>query len=161
MSLIQTISSRILDDCINEGSKMAFTGTATNTQTDTVIWDFPATRSCIVVGYVFTTSSATALQVSLGFKPNDGATVNFFTGFIAAGGGVERVFQVGDWYRSPLDTQLVIAVAGTGTIAYTIDCRNTSSPAAVGYPSREGAIDHDGRAVLAPESGKTRGLSEL
>lgn len=156
MSLIQTIKSRQVADCINEGSKMAFTGTVTNSVTDSVIYAFPSNRAFAVTGLCVSTSSTSSIQVSLGIRVGS-TTTSFFTGFVVAGGNFERVFETGDWYRSPLGASLVITTSGTGITAYTVDTRVTADSAAVNYVSHEGAIDHPGRAVLPPESGQDRG----
>lgn len=161
MSLIQTIKSRPQTDLINEGSKVAFTGTVTNGVTDSVIWQCPSDRSLILCGITVSTSASTSIQVSIGWKTGSDATTYFFTGFVVAGGPITITPQLGDWYRSDLGQKLVITTSGTGVTAYSLDCRMTSSPAAVNYVSHEGSVDHAGRPVFPPPSGKTRGQMEI
>lgn len=161
MSLIQRITSRRLEDTINEGYKLALTG-ALSSGTDQIVFTAATNRAPIITGLSLTTSSGSSILVSVGFKNGSDATLTLFEAYITSGSGVSRMYPLGDWYRGRLNDSIVITTAGA--VAYTLDSRITSEPTALNYVEHEfggGASGHRGKAVFPDESGLARGQSEL
>jgi len=156
MSLSQLIKSRMLQDVINEGLKIAATGTAVGPVTDQILFALPPNRAVMVLGYTISTSLATAVLVSLGFKDGVNPTKTFFTGYVSNSGGPICVnFQLGDCYRGGANEAVVIT--SDGSVAWTVDTRVTDTPTVTGYIEHEASQLHSGRAMLPPENGLQRG----
>lgn len=160
MSLIQRITTRRIDDVINEGAKVALTG-GLSSGTDQVVFVAADTRAPIITGFSISTNSGTAILVSIGFKNGVEDTLEFYRGYIGGGQtSVDKVFQLGDWYRGRLGDSIVISTAGT--VAYTVDARITSEPAALGYIEQEYGHGADGHRAKAVFPGENRhGQSEV
>jgi len=160
MSLSQKIKSRLLQDVINEGLKIAATGTCGGAVTDQVIFALPPMRAVIVCGFTLTTPSNTAVLVSLGFKKGSNPTKTFFSGYVSNSGGPISVnYQLGDWYRG--DTEEAVVVTTDGAAGWTIDTRVTQDPTITGYIEHEGTSLHAGRAYFPDQNGMKRGESEV
>ena len=160
MSLSQSIKSRLLQDCINEGLKVAITGLTGGAVTDQVILALPPSRAMIVCGLIVSTDSAAAVLVSLGFKPLVGPTKTFFTGYVSnQAGPITSNYQVGDWYRGSVNEPIVITT--TANAAYSIDTRVTQETTVTGYIEHEGTDLHAGRAYFPDQNGANRGQSEV
>lgn len=159
MSLIFQIKSRRAEDLVNEGFRASLTGEL-NAGVDQVVLSCPSDRLFAVAAVVISTNDDTPGLVQVGFKSGVLATSEFIRVFLAADGDVlEHSYAVGDWRYGALGHNLVITTAVH--IAYTIDCRIISEPAALGYIAREGAIGHSHGAVYPSESGRERGQSEF
>lgn len=159
MSLIQEIKTRRLEDVINEGAKVALTGTMSGSGTDQVLFASDTSRSIIVSGFTLSSSSGSVVLMSLGFKPNGGSTLNFFQGYVNS---ITRTYALGDWYRGGPGDSLVITSAAA--CAYTVDVRLGSTPLVLGYIEHEfgrGASGHRAKAVFPDEAGANRGLMEI
>lgn len=160
MSLSQLIKSRMLQDVINEGLKIASTGTVVGAVTNQVLFALPPKRAVIVCGFSLSTSTDTAVLVSLGFKNGASPTKVFFTGYVSNSGGPLVVnYQLGDWYRGDANETLVITTSGPA--AWTVDTRVTDMPTTTGYIEHEAAELHSGRAFFPQENGIQRGQSEV
>ena len=163
MSLIQKIVSRSPQDLINEGYKLAITGSAALV-TDSIIWTGTADRAIIITGFTLSSNQATAVLVSLGFRLDLGTTLNFFQGYVSSGASFCKEFPLGDWYRGGLGYDLVLTTSGAGPIAFTVDTRVTSFPAELGYIENYGAQSataHSGQAWFPNPAGLARGQSEV
>jgi len=146
----------MLQDVINEGMKLAATGTAAGAVTDQVAFALPPNRAVIICGFTLTTSSNTAVLVSLGFKDGVNPTKTFFSGYVSNSGGSICVnYQLGDWYRGNVNETLVIT--SDGPVGWTVDTRVTEIPTVTGYIEHEASQLHSGRAMLPPENGLQRG----
>lgn len=146
----------MLQDVINEGMKIAATGSSLVLLTDQVVFALPPDRAVIVCGYTLSTSSVTPVFVSLGFKDGVNPTKTFFNGYVSANSGPICVsFQLGDWYRGNVNEAVVIT--SDGAITWTVDTRVTQSPTVTGYIEHEASQLHSGRANYPPENGLQRG----
>ena len=165
MSLIQNIKSRRLDDLINEGARVTFTGTATPGGSIITLITLTTPpdigeegQSFILTGYQVSSDSGTPLLVTMGF--DDGTAINnFFTGYIGGGQTAEISYALGDWTFGELGDNIVIEAA-SGTFAYTIDGRITRGISPLGYIQQIGSKEHE-NPVFAPEKGRARGQSEF
>jgi hypothetical protein len=162
MSLIQRISSRRLEDTINEGSRVVVTGTVAGGATDSILLNVADDRYIVVTGLHLSTNSATTtpVLVSLGLRSGSNPTITFFNGFLSPSSPVTIVYALGNWRYGDLGYDLVITVGTTtNTIAYTIDMRQGASPTPLGYIEQIGAKTH-ANPVFPDESGLARGQSE-
>jgi len=165
MSLIQGIKSRRFDDLINEGARVAITGTAAlsgSSVTLLSLLDPPDTgeegQSFILTGYQLSSDEGSPIEVALGF--DDGTTVtDFFTGFVGGGQVIDHALTLGDWIFSDLGDDIVIT-AGSGTFAFTIDGRIIRGIKPLGYIQQIGSKEH-ANPVFPPDNGRLRGQSEF
>jgi hypothetical protein len=160
MSLINAIKSRNVQDLANEGLRVAYTGEilvgpATDQQVPGSA--IVAERFYIVTGWHLSTSSATPVKVTLGFKKAGDPTVPFFTAYITANSPAEKVLPVHDWKFGDLEYELVITTSAAADVAYSVDARISASKEPKGYVEREGNKTHDTKGNFPPESSLHRG----
>lgn len=164
MSLISSIKTKRLEDLLNGGHKMIFTGTVTGVVTDSVIQTLPHERLMFVGSYVLTSNNATPILVSLGFKAGVSTTLEFFRGYVSSSAGVAVVLDPHDWVYGPLSTtdSLVSLVISTsaGNVAYTINSKVFAEKNPLGYIEQIGAPTH-ANPYFGLESGYYRGQSEF
>jgi len=161
MSLVQKISSRHPSDLLNDGLQYAAAGSSGGV-TDLVVVPIAANRAPVVMGFTLTSTSATPVAVSLGFKKGSDVTMTFFQGQVTSSSPLMVQYGCNSWYRGDLGYSVVLTSAGA--VTYSVDAKITSFPAALGYVEREGSQNpnsHMGRAWLPPDSGADRGQSEL
>lgn len=158
MSLIQNIKTRRHDDLINEGSRITLTGTLTS-GTDHVVLSSSSSRFVIVTGYHLSTNASGSILVSIGLKTGSDPTTDIFQGYIGNSVVGSRTLSFGDWIYGDLEYDLVITVP-SDTVAYTIDGRVSSSPAALGYIQQIGSQEH-ANPYFGLESGAARGQMEF
>jgi len=161
MSLIQRVTARNQIDLINEGLQYSATGVTGGMVTNMVVVPISTDRAPIVMGFTLTSAAGPTL-VSIGFKKGSDSTIIFFEGHVASAGPVTVSYGPTGWYRGDLGYNVVLTSAGN--IAYSIDAKVTSFPAALGYVEHEGGQSpsgHMGRAWLPPQSGLDRGQSEV
>jgi hypothetical protein len=157
MSLVQRITTRRLDDIINQGYRFALTGSV-GTVTDTAIQTGAIERTIVTTGFVLSTTSATDVLVSLGYKAGVSATVTFFQGYVRAGGPIIFVYSLGDERYSIPGDALVITTNAAGPVVYTINGRIVGEKVALGYIEHAGAPAHSGSPGFPPEYSGFSGL---
>lgn len=138
MSLIQRIVTRRQEDIINQGFRAAFTGSV-GTVSDQAIWTAVAERTVVVTGITLSTTSATDVIVSLGFKTGLSATNVFYTGYIKSGSPLVFPYTFGDEKYSLPGDAFVITTNAAGPTIYTINARIIGEKVALGYIQIEGA----------------------
>lgn len=142
MSLIYTITSRSMQDLINEGDKLVMTGTF-GSGTDQIIQAAAADRAFIVTGFSLTTNNGTPFLVSLGFKQGSTSTQVFHQSYVGSSMPIVRDYALGAWVNGGLGYNLVLTSAGT--VYYTINMRSTAIKAGINYvESDTGATGHAG-----------------
>jgi hypothetical protein len=157
MSLIQQIKSKAFTDLINEGARLALTGTL-GSGTDQVIYSMPASRFFIVAGYSISSGSVTSVEVRLAIKKGTDPAMEFFRGHVGAGMPISRDLSFGNMLYGDLGYSLV--ASSDGTFSYTIDGRLSSGLTPLGYIQQIGSKEHN-NPYFGPESGKDRGQMEL
>lgn len=150
MSLIQRITTRRLEDIINQGYRFGLTGSV-GTVTDSAIQAGISERTIVTTGFVLSTTSATDVIVSLGYKNGVAATVNFFQGYIRAGGPIVFTYGIGDERYSAPGESLVITTSAAGATIYTINGRIIGEKVALGYIEHLGASAHSGSPGFPPD----------
>lgn len=141
MSLIQSIRTRRLDDIINQGYRFSDIGSVASV-TDTVVQAAVDERTIVVTGLVLSTTSATDVLVSVGFKTGSSSSVPFLASYIRAGGPIVLTYALGDErYSSPGDA-LTISTNAAGPTEYTIFGRIIGEKVALGYIEHMGASAH-------------------
>jgi len=138
MSLIQKITTRRFEDIINQGYRFGLTGSV-GTVTDTAIQAGATDRSIVVTSFVLSTTSATDVIVSLGFKDGVTTTRTFFSGYIRAAGPIIFSYSTGDERYSNPTEALVITTDAGGPVIYTVNGRIIGEKIAKGYIEIEGA----------------------
>ena len=138
MSLIQRIVSRRQEDIINQGYRAAFTGSV-GSVTDTAIWTAVVERTVVVTGFCLSTTSATDVLVTLGFKTGVSTTVPFFQGYVKSGSPLIYTYTFGDEKYSLPGDALVITTNAAGPTVYTVNARIIGEKVALGYVQIEGA----------------------
>lgn len=157
MSLIQQIKSKAFTDLINEGARVALTGTL-GSGNDQSIHSVPSDRFFIVAGYCISSNSATAVEVKLAFKKGSDPAIEFFRGYVGTGTSIVRDLPFGNMLYGDLGYSLV--ASSSGTFSYTIDGRLSSGLAPLNYIQQIGSKEHS-NPYFGPESGKARGQMEL
>jgi|SRR3989304_2536072 len=148
MSLIQRITARNFQDVINQGWRFSLTASV-GSVTDSVIQAAQAERTIVVTGFILSTTSATDVLVTLGFK-GSGATVPFFSGYLRAAGPIVYPFPMGDERYSQVGEALVITTNAGGPVVYTLNGRVIGEKVALGYIQVEGA-GHSGAPGFPPQ----------
>lgn len=149
MSLIQKIATRRFEDIINQGFRFAFTGSV-GTVTDQALWTGATDRSVVTTGFILSTTSATDVLVSLGYKTGIAATVVFFQGNVKSGAPIVYNYMTGDERYSNCTDSLVITTGAAGPVIYTVNGRIIGDKISLGYIEREGAPAHSGGANYPP-----------
>lgn len=157
MSLIQRVSSKALQDLINEGYRQTVLGTTGGPVTDQVILSIPADRAAIVTGFYISSSVSASQIVTLGFKKG-ATTAYFFTGYLKDVAPIAVQYALGDWRYGDLEYSLVLTT-GAAT-AFSVFCRVTSEAAPLGFIQQIAAPQHH-CPWLPPDSAKDRGASEF
>jgi len=157
MSLVQRITTRRMEDIINQGFRFAQTGSV-GSVTDTVIQAAASERTIVTTGFCLSTTSATDVLVSLGYKTDVSATVNFFQGYIRAGGPIVFTYTLGDERYSLPGDALVITANAVGPVVYTVNGRIIGEKVALGYIEHAGASAHSGSPGFPPEYSGFSGL---
>jgi hypothetical protein len=161
MSLIETVGVRNFSDIINEGSRATYTGTITGPKTDEIVTPVPDDRFLIVVSYIFTSPTVAPDLVSFGLRGGvPASTMDLFEGYVGSGNQVHHHYSPGDWRYGELGWDLVMSVPAGLDVAYTFNCRISSSPEPLGYIQQIGSKEH-ANPYFGPESGRERGQSEL
>lgn len=163
MSLINKITSRRLDDLLNDGARLSLTGTLAGGTTDGVILSVPDNRYLMIAGFHLSSnnSSADPVLVSLGLKLGTVATQTFFQGYVGPSSPVSMIYVLGDWRFGDLGYDLVATTGVTiNTLAFTVFARQCFSPTPLGYIEQIGAPTH-ANPVFPEDSGLARGQSEL
>lgn len=172
MSLVNRITYRQLQDMANEGIRISATGLSTGA-TDQVLVDLsapitgggtasPTLQTAIVTGYYLSTTSASPVPVTLGFRGGSPlATSNFFECYVGGtAGSVSRFIPLGDWkFGAP--GYSIVMTSTVATVAFTIDGRITAEKMPRGFIEHEGTDIHHTGPLFAPESGLARGESEF
>ena len=130
--------------------------------TDAVIVPVGTERAAIVTGITLSTDSATPVLVGLGFKKGAAPTLTFFAGFVSSSGPIARDIDPFNWPRGDLGYDVVLTAGGS--VAFSVETKLTSFPAALGYIENYGASNlgaHWGLTHLPDENGRLRGQSEV
>lgn len=134
MSLIYTIKTRRIEDILNQGLRLGLVGTV-NAGADTVVMAGGQERNIIVTGWSLSTSSATDVLVSLGFKVAGQPTASFAAGYVKSGSSLVMIYPLGDERYGESAASLVITTNG-GPVAYTVNGRLISEKVGLGYIER-------------------------
>lgn len=138
MSLIQKITTRRFEDVINQGYRFGLTGSVASV-TDTAVQAGATDRSIVVTSFIISTTSATDVLVSLGFKDGVLTTRTFFSGYVKTGSPIVFGYGIGDERYSNPTEALVITTNAAGPTVYTVNGRIIGEKIALGYIQIEGA----------------------
>lgn len=138
MSLTQRITSRRMEDIVNQGYRYALTGSV-GSVTDSSVQSAASERTIVVTGFAISSSSATDVLVSLGFKTGSSATVTFFQGYTKSGAPIVYNYTFGDEKYSLPGDALVITTNAVGPTVYTVNGRIIGEKVSLGYIQVEGA----------------------
>ena len=128
MSLISTIKSKTIEDLLNGGASVIYTGTISGEVSNSALMTLPNERMFVISSIVVSSSSVTPQLVQIGFQTGTASPIEFFSAYVA-GSGITKVMVPQDWIYSPLSltessgtpalVSLVISAA-SGGVAYTI-----------------------------------------
>jgi len=148
MSLIQRITTRRIEDVINQGYRFSAVG-AVGLVTDSVVWAAAVERTVVITGFVVSTIAAADVLVTLSFKSGASASVPFFSGYI--NNSIVYTFSMGDERYSNIGDALVITTNAAGPTVYTVNGRIIGEKVGLGYAQVEGA-GHSGAPGFPPET---------
>jgi len=155
MSLIQRITTRRFEDLINQGYRFDEVGSVAAVTAQNII-AAATERTIVVTGLMFTTTSATDVLVTIGFKNT--TTNDIFKGYVRAGGPLIYTFPIGDERYSQPGDSLVITTDAAGPTVYTVYGRIVGEKVALGYIEHLGAPAHSGSPGFPPDHSGFSGL---